>query len=425
MNRVSRILASIVPRLVAAALFVYLLVDLQFTRFPPFFLGAVPAVVVGFFVRARYRTWAGPSDALCTYFALSLAPLGMWFLLARPPWFLLTAMMAAATGLIVYRVRRTKVLPFVAALWVLSICASLGMVDMLRSSHRRPPNDWPGTSIRLNDAGWDDAVETSVIEVFPARYKMPTLPEPIVPGDPPTSRVLGVIQRNGNWYSLRPTAENGWVELHPTQVALPGCAPLVDVGFYRLNRQWLFLCAGSERVEIYNSRDGRSSGALGHIGPYPRRLAVHQENDRLFVVSPAYGQLVEFDLETGDLLRKVFVGLGAADVVVSPDGRRLYVAVPYRGRVQVLDATTLRIVDHVPAPFGVASLTTDRLNNRVYGAVLPTGRLIVIDPQSNLVIQRVELGGPTLDLAYEEATAKIYWVTPYGMRWAFLPELLK
>ena len=425
MNRPMRAMVSFAPRLFAAAILLFQLHLLRATMYAGFYIVAIPVVVLAFYLRSRRHSWIDFVDVFLTYFALFLLPPGLLFIMAMPFWTFVGLIGGAVAAFVVYRARQSKFLPFVAALWMFSIAGSFSVIDAYRPTRNADTSGWRGEPIKVNDAGWTNAQETRLVTTFPPRYKMPTLPDPIVVGDPPASVAFGVLQNPGEVYSVRPFVDSNGVELIPANVRIPSCAPLLDVGFYRNNRQWYFVCAGVERLEIISGANGLSNGSFGRIGPLPYHMAIHQENDRLFVVEPAFGNLVEFDLETGDQLRKVHVGFGVADVAISPDGRRLFVAVPFHGRLTVLDATTLRIVDHVPAPFGVASLAVDRLNNRLYGAVLPTGRLIVIDPQRNVVIRRGDLHSPVLDLTYEEASARIYWVTPRDIRWAFLSEVIR
>ena len=425
MTRGKRALVSFGPRAFVASLLLFLLHLFQATSFAPFYVGAILVVLAAAFVRSRYRSWNTALDVIITYLALFLFPPSLIFILAKPLWVVAGLVIAAAFGGIWFHRHRMLAVPLLTLLWLGSIASALAVLSATDVPWRSSSAELPGERVRVDNAGWDNAVEAGVITTFPPRYQLPTLPAPVVAGDPPISRAFGVLRKRGNKYSVRPFAQTGWVELLSTEFNLPDCSPLLDVGFYRLKRQWLFLCGGRDQIVLYDSRNGSNIGHLSNIGPWPRHMTIHQDLDRVLVAEPAYGNLVEFDLESGEQLRKIHVGFGVADITLGPDNRFLYVALPFRQQVVVLDATTLERTDHVPAPFGLANLVADRVNNRLYGAVLATGRLVAIDPDSNLVVKKASLRSPVLDMAYEENTGKLYWLTEGGVRWAYLSSLWK
>jgi hypothetical protein len=247
---------------------------------------------------------------------------------------------------------------------------------------------------------------------------------PVPGGDPPVATVLGLLEKPGGRFVLRPFTNETSVELNPPDFTLPGCPPVRDVDFDRERHQWLVLCDdGTLRALSAWAHD--TWRHQGWLGQRSQRMAVNQDLDRLYILDPAWGHLVEYDLETRQVLRKVFVGFGAADVLVAPNGESVYLAMPYLGRVSVLDTASLEKRKSIPAPLGVAHLAVNRAQQLVYAVSLPGGRLVAIDATTNRVVARARLRATVFDLKYNDATDRLYWLTPYGPRWAWAGELLK
>ncbi len=86
----------------------------------------------------------------------------------------------------------------------------------------------------------------------------------------------------------------------------------------------------------------------------PHIAALSPDGRYAYVTDDPRGQLVVLGLAHGRVLRRLFVGLGAHHLAVSPNGRRLWIALGERARsITIVDTTRWRIAGHV-TPDGAA-----------------------------------------------------------------------
>lgn len=425
MNQSTRAFLGTGSRLVVVALLLTILVHFRALEAPTFFFTGLIAFFVGLVLSMRVRKFRLLVDTLITFASLFLLPPTLLALLASPLWISISIVLVLFFMVLAYLMQRTWYSPLIAGLWILSIVGSMALIDVLYTYHDQPSDkQWLGYPALLQDAGWDNAHPGKTVASFPPRYKYSNQPEPTQGGSPPANMVLGVLEKEGHLFSLRPFFHSRWLELSSASFKIEHCSPLLDVAYYRFRNRWVFLCGGSQELVFYKMRQTEIANALKLKALWPKQLVVHQELERLYIIDPASGYLTEFDLEVFETLRRIKLTYGVSDVVLDPEGQRLYVASPFTGKVICLDLTSLKTIARISVPFGLSSLAMDRANKQIFGATLPRGRLVSIDLKNNKVTVHDKLNSPVLDLAYDSASERLYWSTPRGLRWIQADKIL-
>jgi DNA-binding beta-propeller fold protein YncE len=160
------------------------------------------------------------------------------------------------------------------------------------------------------------------------------------------------------------------------------------------------------------------AGAVTLVDPTPLRLvrvfrgfgsphipAVSPDGRFAYVTDDARGQLVTIDLRGRRIASRVFVGLGAHHLAVSPDGRRMWVALGERARtISVVDLeqpARPRLVGHVH-PLGAAhDLRFGPQGRRVWVTYDDRPSIGVFDAATGRRVRTIAAGSPPQHLAFD------------------------
>jgi len=114
---------------------------------------------------------------------------------------------------------------------------------------------------------------------------------------------------------------------------------------------------------------GPESTPLGQ-GNYltPVEAKFSPDGTNLYIVCEDDDSLLELDVRTQRVARKVKVGHKPKDVAVSPDGKTLYVSNEWSDTVSVIDAATFLVQRTLPSGWGPVGLATDRAGKTLYVA---------------------------------------------------------
>ncbi len=152
----------------------------------------------------------------------------------------------------------------------------------------------------------------------------------------------------------------------------------------------LYVSGGNDRSEgvrapvyEFEYKDGRLSekplrNLMETIDPkeiYWAGLAHHPQKDILFAASRTANNIVVFNTDTGEIVKRVSTEQTPCDVVLSKDGGRLYCSNWSSNSVSVIDTETLEVVSTI----GVGDNPSDMLLH-------PDGRLFVCCANDNTVV---------------------------------------
>ncbi|MDP8224465.1 MAG: hypothetical protein P9L99_13980 [Candidatus Lernaella stagnicola] len=423
MNPATRKYLGLSVRFLAGGFLLSLLVSMRAYQLPHFHFGLIAVVIGGFLLARRRNNRVLLLDAVIAYLALFLIPPGFIGWSLSFAWTFSSLTLALLVGLATWRLSDSRFTPFVAAVTVAAIASAGATVNTFRLQLADMPVEWAGVPTMINDAGIDRGAPTSRMLKVAPRRKLGELPQPVPHGDPPAGRVVGLVERGDAEFYVRGFAHASSAEITPSRFVVPECNPVRDIDFDRAWRQWLVLCGAGKQL-VYYQGDARITKLLDLPGIWPFRLTVHQELERVFIVDPGGGYLIEVALESNEILRQPHVGFGISDVEITPDGRFLYIPQPYRSRIIVLSVTDLETVREVPLSFGVAHLAVDRTRGRIYAVAMGSGKLFSLDPQTHEIVGEGDLNSPVLDAEYDDAAARLYWTTPRGYRWSSIDSLL-
>jgi DNA-binding beta-propeller fold protein YncE len=138
-----------------------------------------------------------------------------------------------------------------------------------------------------------------------------------------------------------------------------------------------------------------------------------------YVTDDARGQLVTIDLARKRVVSRLFVGVGAHHLAVSPDSTRIWVALGERARtIIVVDAThphRPRVVGRVD-PHGAAhDLAFAPQGRRVWVTYDDRSSVAVLDAQSGRLLHTVAAGSPPQHVAFDAfSNARHAYVTSGG-----------
>jgi YVTN family beta-propeller protein len=122
------------------------------------------------------------------------------------------------------------------------------------------------------------------------------------------------------------------------------------------------------------------------VGGLPQYLAISPDGKRLYVSGMRLGEqtpgtLTVIDTTTNQVVGSMSVGRGAGSVAVTPDGATVYLALPKEGSVAVIDTATMTVRERLPIDTpGVAIAPGDP---RVF---LATGTTTTVLDSSNAVL---------------------------------------
>jgi YVTN family beta-propeller protein len=170
-------------------------------------------------------------------------------------------------------------------------------------------------------------------------------------------------------------------------------------------------------VTVLEPRSLRVIRVLRGFGA-PHIAAIHPTGEWAYVTDDARGELAVIALPSGRLVRKLYVGLGAHHLAVSPGGDRLWIALGERARTIVVADTSApsrpRVVGRFDPGFGAHDLAFDPDGTRVWVTSDQRNDVAVFDASTRRLLFRVPVGPPPQHVAFNDRYA--YLTSGYGSR---------
>ncbi|MET9632240.1 hypothetical protein ABZX92_32740 [Lentzea sp. NPDC006480] len=186
-------------------------------------------------------------------------------------------------------------------------------------------------------------------------------------------------------------------------VSAAGSVAVVDPETFRLvaavkvpgQPQGLAVHPNNQILYVANAQDGTVGlvdtatafqTSTVQVGGLPQYLAISPDGKRLYVSGMRLGEqtpgtLTVIDTTTNQVVGSMSVGRGAGSVAVTPDGATVYLALPKEGSVAVIDTATMTVRERLPIDTpGVAIAPGDP---RVF---LATGPTTTVLDSSNAVL---------------------------------------
>jgi YVTN family beta-propeller protein len=135
------------------------------------------------------------------------------------------------------------------------------------------------------------------------------------------------------------------------------------------------------------------------VGGLPQHLAISPDGKRLYVSGMSLGEktpgtLSVIDTTTNQVVGALAVGRGAGSVAVTPDGATVYLTLSKEGSVVVVDTATMTVRERLP--FNTPSVAIAPGDPRVF---LATGTTTTVLDSSNTVLATYRLRSGELDEA--------------------------
>jgi YVTN family beta-propeller protein len=158
-------------------------------------------------------------------------------------------------------------------------------------------------------------------------------------------------------------------------------------------------------VTIVGTRRLRVLKVLRGFGS-PHIALMVPEHQIAYVTDDARGQLAVIDLARRRVTRKLFVGVGAHHMAISPDWSRLWVALGERARsITVLDTSSPRVprvVGHVDPAGEAHDLGFSPKGTRVWVTYDDRSSVAVFDAQTRRRLRTVSVGSPPQHIAFDQ-----------------------
>ncbi len=170
----------------------------------------------------------------------------------------------------------------------------------------------------------------------------------------------------------------------------------------------LLLDRGGRRAYVLNRRSAsmtvidvanRTVLATVATDPEPLRVQLNRDGTRLYLIARGSAYLTAFSVPELNVVRSVFVGLGAGALRVDPRTDLVYVGRTDEGRIQVFDPVSTLPVDSIAVPGPVSYLALDHVENALI-AVLPTrGQVAFVDVTRKRLVATLDVGGEPFQIA--------------------------
>jgi len=156
----------------------------------------------------------------------------------------------------------------------------------------------------------------------------------------------------------------------------------------------LVTAEGSQSLLIVDVKDGEVIKVMDTGEPVSHMVAATPDFSRAFVPSIRTGNMVVFDLETGELIDIVYSGEGAEGIDVSPDGREVWVTNRADNTITIFDTQTLDVLAQLPCEdFPIrAKFTPD--GSRFLVSNARSGTIAVFDAINKLHMGDIKLTPP-------------------------------
>ena len=184
---------------------------------------------------------------------------------------------------------------------------------------------------------------------------------------------------------------------------------------------------GSQHLLVVDVARGEVVKAMHTGEPVSHMVAATPQFSRAFVPSIRTGNVVVFDLETGELIGSVYSGEGAEGIAVHPGGLEVWVTNRAENTITIIDTQSLEVLDRIPcADFPIrAKFTPDGSLFLVSNA--RSGDVGVFDSVTREQLASIKLTPPVPDgedetryfAEFEGTSIPIGLVVPDN-RWAYV-----
>ena len=137
----------------------------------------------------------------------------------------------------------------------------------------------------------------------------------------------------------------------------------------------------------------------------PHIAALSPDGHYAYVTDDARGQLVRIGLVRGRILSRLFVGLGAHHMAISPDGRQLWIALGERAHsITIVDTTRMRIVGHIIPDGAAHDLAFSPGGRRVWVTHDDLSTITLYDAGTRKPVKTITAGSPPQHVVFSEFT---------------------
>ena len=142
----------------------------------------------------------------------------------------------------------------------------------------------------------------------------------------------------------------------------------------------------------------------------PNGLGSNLAKHRLYIASRDTSQVFEANEYTGELVRKITVGLRPFGVAVNTTTDKIYVTNFASDTLSVISGSTGMVIQTISfAPFGEPTyVAINETTNRIYVPLHLGGRLAVVDGDTDSLISTVKVGGGAFGVAADPFLNRIY-----------------
>jgi YVTN family beta-propeller protein len=215
------------------------------------------------------------------------------------------------------------------------------------------------------------------------------------PGDRPHEVALSVdgkvlVTTNAGSDSASFVDPSGLVEVGRARTGIRPTALLMD----RFGRRAYAFNQGSNNITVLDVAGRAASGTITTDGP-PARGALNRAGDRLYVVSPISSYMTVHAVPGNAQVNRVFVGFGAAAVLLDARTDYVYVSAGDVGELQIFAPATPLPVARVELPGPATWLAIDDTYDVLLGVVPSRRGLSAMQLNSRKVLPLLDLGhGP-------------------------------
>ena len=137
----------------------------------------------------------------------------------------------------------------------------------------------------------------------------------------------------------------------------------------------------------------------------PHIAALSPDGRYAYVTDDARGQLVKIGLASARIVSRLFVGLGAHHMAVSPEGRQLWIALGERARsITVVDTTRMRVTAHIVPDGAAHDLAFSPGGRRVWVTHDDLSTITLYDARSLKPVKTIAAGSPPQHVVFSEFT---------------------
>jgi DNA-binding beta-propeller fold protein YncE len=136
----------------------------------------------------------------------------------------------------------------------------------------------------------------------------------------------------------------------------------------------------------------------------PHLAAIFPDGKHVYVTDDATGVLTVIELTRPSIVARVFVGVGAHHLALSPDGNRAWIALGEHARtIVILDTASIvhpRVIDRFDPGFAAHDLGFNAADGRVWVTSDSDDRVRIFSPATHRVLFGVTVGPPPQHVAF-------------------------